>query len=1039
VRLTLRTRLVLVAFTAAVAFGFITLTGLFAGDRVLHELTSIRDHYVPKVALRPRLEAELDELARSFQDAAAAEDVESLGRAREARTAFLSLLAEAAETLDPEGAAELRLAFDEYYSVATDVTRRLIAKETGEVLVSSIAEMQAERARVLELIERGTSVTKDELEAAFSTAVNAQRSATRTRLATSIGAILLLMGLVWWLSRDVLRSMAALTAGFARFGRSELEQPIVTSGRDELATVAASANEMARNLRSLARKRDRSEWIDRGDAGLAQELRGELPLAEVGSRAIRFLAGYLGAPVGAIYYAGRTSVFRLLADHARTESGDGRAVDRFELGEGLVGQAALSSATTIITKPPDGYLRVRSGLGEASPRAVVLEPLRVDGRAVGILELAVFEPWSDASTELLRAVNETLAIALEVAQAREAMRELLDATRAQAERLAAQDEELRANNEELHAQQEELRATNEELVQQATALEAQHRVVEQKNQELEETRRVLEENAAALSTVSAYKSQFLANMSHELRTPLNSMLLLSSLLAENAAGNLTPKQAEQCKTIHAAGVDLLALINQVLDLAKIESGKQELNPEVLSLGPLLEHLTAVFEPLASEKGLRFVAEREPGAVETITTDRPKLVQVLNNLLGNAIKFTERGEIRIVVGAPASNARFRRRELRPDNVVTIAISDTGAGIAAEHRDRIFDPFEQADPSTGRRYGGTGLGLAIARDIASLLGGEIHLASAIGEGSTFALHLPHERIGLADEAARPAPPDILEPLEDAEAPGEGAFRVLVVEDDATTGDPLVEFLTRAGVSAHRVGSGEEGLRALDLGSYPCIVLDLSLPGMDGLDLLRSIAERAPKPSTIIYTARSLTKAETQRIEENAHAVVMKEGASFERLLAEIKLSARKHSIRPSKPSAGQALADVDPRLDGRTILLVDDDMRTVYALSAMLRSRGAEILVADTGRAALASLTERPSIDAILMDIMMPEMDGYEAMRRIRGEARFGKVPIIALTAKAMRGDGEKCIESGASDYLPKPIDPHALLQILDRHLRGSNGR
>ncbi len=1168
-RLTLRAKVVAIVVTAAMSFAFTTISGMVAANRVTQRMTRIREHYVPRVELRPRLEGEFERMRRGMQDAVASQDLESLSQTRDSLRRFDELLESAHSAFDPALAAELRQAVEDYHTFAYDVSRRLIEQETGEALIDAMTSMQSQQVRVIGLIDRTTALEQNELEDAFSSAISAQESATRWLFWTSIVALIVTILLSWRMSRGVLRSVAALTRGFERFGRGDFHHRIATVDRDELADVGVSANEMARSLAELGNERQRDEWLKAGHAGLSQELRGELELSDVGTRALSFIARHLDAPVGALYFLDDGDVLNLLATFAQPSSDennlDSTARPSFRMGSGLVGQAALQDTPTIVKDPPPNYLRIESGLGAASPREIVLVPLLQDGKPIGVLELALFAECSDQSIQLLLLARETLAIALQVARSRTAMRELLTATQEQADQLAMQDEELRATNEELQAQQEELRQTNEELTEQTQELEAQHRVVEAKNAELEETRRGLERKATELATVSAYKSQFLANMSHELRTPLNSMLLLSSLLTENQIGNLTPKQVEYCTSIHSAGTDLLALINQVLDLAKVESGKQDVHVEPVQLTPWLSQFKNIFEPQANAKGLGFILELAADLPETISTDRQRITQILNNLLANAIKFTEHGEIRMQATRVTAGTRLRRHDLHADRTVALTISDTGIGIPVEQQERIFEPFEQADPSTGRRYGGTGLGLAIARELAALLGGEIELRSALGKGSTFILYLPcdgprpkaHEpgdampalRVPSTGGSTKSSSSDAIHPrllvIEDdpmfATALGElierqglqclfardgetglrlakserptgivldlglpdmdgwavverlssdpetasipvhvvsardgsertdrqgtigylrkpsvrsdlvrmieslvptsddRAMSVLIVGDDAVAGDSLIALLERERIKARRVERADDALRVLATDRFQCMVLDLSLPDMDGLDLLRSLESQTTfeKPAVIVYTARDLSKAETQRLEAYTEAVVLKEGAAVGRLLDEIRLFARQLSDGFPRRKASRSVATTDIRLENRTILVADDDMRTIYALSAMLRSRGAEVLVADTGLAAITMLEEHPSVDGVLMDIMMPEMDGYAAMRRIRADARFQTLPIIALTAKAMRGDEEKCLEAGANAYLPKPIDPHRLLQILGVHLTRSS--
>ncbi|HSZ81811.1 MAG TPA: response regulator [Polyangia bacterium] len=1154
-KLTLRAKLAAIVATAALAFVVLIVVGAYSLTGTEAELSKIEGRYLPRVDLQPRLEAQLERLQRAYQDAVAAHDLDAIAAANQIRDAFLEQLEGASAALDPAQAGALSAALDAYTRAAAALSRRLIAGETGEPPVAAMADMQERRGRVAELIRATTALDRGELAGAFHVTARALESNARVRIEVCVVCFTLVLLMSLWLGRGVVRSLAALTSGLGRFGEGDFTRPVVVEGDDELAEVGRRANEMADNLRRLSAERDRATWLKAGQAGLASALHGELEPAEVATRAVRFLARTLEAPAAALYASDDEGTLRLAAHHALTADA-GEAPASFRPGEGLVGQAALQEGVTIVADPPTGYLRVRSGLGEAPPRALVLLTLAHAGRVTGVLELAVFKPWSEASGELLTSVRDTLAIALVVARARAAARELLAATQRQAERLAQQEEELRANNEELQAQEEELRQANTYLSQQTDELEAQRQMLAERNGELDEARVGLEHRAAELTTVSAYKSQFLANMSHELRTPLNSMLLLSNLLSENEGGTLTPRQVEFATTIYGAGKDLLALINQVLDLAKVESGRQEIVVERVPLADLVARAERVFGPLAREKGLAFSVSVAPGLPAEIDSDRRRLEQILTNLLGNAIKFTKQGEVALRIEPAGADVTLRRRDAAPADFIALAVSDTGLGIASEDHERVFAPFEQVDAAADRRYGGTGLGLGIARELATLLGGELQLRSALGAGSTFVCYVP--RVAPRVAAATPTSPVAVPPRAPAAAAGASlllieddpvfsrtfgevieahglaclraatgqaglrlareqrpkgiildvrlpdmdgwrvmeklradpmtaaipvhfvsaldasarglamgavgyltkpvtrrdligvveslvprasahATRVLVVEDDAVTADSVLRMLEAEGLEARRVSSGEEALATLGRERFGCMILDLSLPEINGLDLLRALRDEvgADAPKVVVYTARALSQAETVALEAYAEAIVLKDGASVERLLDEVRLFVRRfqqsgaaRAADTTAPRPPEARPDrLDTRFAGRKILVVDDDMRTVYALSATLRAKGVDVVVADTGKQALETLDGRPDVDVVLMDIMMPEMDGYEAMRRIRGDGRFGALPIIALTAKAMKGDEARCVEAGASHYLPKPIDPERLLALI----------
>jgi CheY-like chemotaxis protein/signal transduction histidine kinase len=1148
VRVTIRSKLGAIVVAATLSFAVLVVATALISRKLEAELATIQGRYLPKMDLGPRLEADFEGARRAFQDAVGSHDLDAVAEARDRRHLLLDRLAEARGVLDPAQTATLVRALEDYFGSASDVSRRLIGGETGEPLLEAMSAMQARQARVRELIKDATGLDRGQLREAFLEISRTQDRVGRVRMWLSAACLGLVISLSLWVGKSVLRSLGAITTGLRRFGDGDFTKVIVVDANDELRDVAGQANQMADSLRRLAFERERAEWLDNAHATLSRELRGDLEPLEVAARVTRFVATKVDAPAAALYVVAADGALELAGEHALGGVASSGAVRRFARGEGLVGRAALGEELVVVTDAPPGYLRVRSGLGEAPPRAVVLAPLAQGGRLVAVLELALFDELSAQGRELLSSIGEPIAIALEVARARASTRELLAATQRQAHQLAAQEEELRATNEELQAQEEELRRANTDLQIRTDELEAQRRLLADRNVELDEARVRLEQRAAELTTVSAYKSQFLANMSHELRTPLNSMLLLSNLLAENEGGTLTARQVEFARTIYGAGKDLLALINQVLDLAKVESGRQEIALASVDPRSIVDHVSRVFTPLARDKGLAFDVVVAPDLPPAMFTDRRRVEQVLNNLLGNAVKFTTTGGITFRVERADDGGRR----------LAFVVADTGIGIAPENQERVFTPFEQVDAAVDRRYGGTGLGLGIARELATLLGGELRLASTLGSGSTFTLVLPiasasapaaaaearapatrpraaapadarprarprepflllieddpvfgatfgevihsqgleHLKASTGEEGLRLARelrpqgiildvnlPDtngwrIMEALRadpatagipvhfvsalDATERGlalgavgyltkpvtrrdllgvidvlvpkakAGAARILVVEDDSVTADSVLRMLEAERLEARRASSAEEALALLRRERFGCMILDLSLPEMNGLDLLQALRDDGVPdvPKVVVYTARALSRAETMTLEAYAEAIVLKDGSSVERLLDEVRLFVRRldEGARGARAPVPQP-APVDVHLEGRRVLVVDDDMRTVYALSATLRAKGVDVTVADTGKAALEALEQRPDFDAVLMDIMMPEMDGYEAIRRIRADGRFGKLPIVALTAKAMKGDAEKCVAAGASHYLPKPIDADRLVTLL----------
>jgi CheY-like chemotaxis protein/signal transduction histidine kinase len=1143
-QLSFRAKLTSIVVITTVAFAAVLLVYAVVGYRETLDLNDVESRMVPKLELGPKLESQFEHLRQSMQDAVAAQDPAALDDSIRQRNEFIAAVSSAGSALTQAEAAQLRHAITAYHDAAYPVSRRLMRGETGEALVDALAAMQAQQRATQGLIERSARLERKELTAGFAKVRNGIATGTRSAMAIGIASLLVVLALSGWVARGVLGSLQNLSRGVARFATGDFAEPIPVTTGDELGKLTLETNQMAESLR-------RSDWMREGLAGLSHDLRADLTPEGVAEAVLRFLARRIGAVAGAFFVDDGKGELVAIATHALDGDGEPGA-RRFRRGEGLVGQAAEESELTLLHDPPAEHFTVCSGLGESAPKLLLLVPLRRTTGTSALLELAFFSAPSPDALALLEAAREMIVISLEVAHARNTQRLLLVKSQQQGDLLAAQEEELRASNRELTDQQDELRRANDELELQRQALSAQ-------NVALEEAREGLLQKAADLTRVSGYKSQFLANMSHELRTPLNSMLLLSHLLAENEGKNLSEKQVEYAKTINSAGKDLLALINQVLDLAKIEAGKQDVDATEVPLAELTERAERLFAAAAQSKGVAFKVELDPALPATIVTDRQRVERILVNLVGNALKFTERGEVKLRVYRPTAGSVLGSSKLEPAASVAFAVSDTGIGIPPSAQERIFSPFEQAEARADRRYGGTGLGLAIARESATLLGGDLVLESREGRGSTFTCFLPERIHGQApgarvdkrtgalddghhlsiaperpylliveddrvfaeavvemvqargfeavvatsgeealliarahkprgvildvklpdidgwtvmerlrhDPATRSVPVHFISGVEAPERafslgavgyltkpatpqelvgairlllrpPEADQARVLVVEDDAEQGGTLVELLRRAGLDADHVGSGHAALEALGKQRFSCVILDLGLPDMDGLGLLETLRTRdgLPMPPVVVHTGRTLTREEIRRVEAYAQAVVLKDGNSGERLLDEVRLFVQHvHADGPRPPALAppnSLLPDVT--LSGTRILVADDDMRTVYALSALLRGKGADVLIAENGREALEVLGENPRVSAVLMDVMMPEMDGYEALRRMRQDGRFAQLPAIALTAKAMKGERERCLEAGASDYLAKPVDPARLLTLLGSLLK-----
>ncbi|HEX6865348.1 MAG TPA: response regulator, partial [Thermoanaerobaculia bacterium] len=820
----------------------------------------------------------------------------------------------------------------------------------------------------------------------------------------------------------------------------------------------------------------------------------------------------------------------------------------------------LEKQRILLSDVPGDYTRIHSSLGDARPSSIVVLPVLFEGETKAVIELASLRPFTAMHLTFLDQLTQSIGVVLNTIEA--TMR---------TENLLEQSQQLTL---ELQTRQTELQQTNEELASKAKQLAEQNVEVERKNKEVEQARRALEEKAAELALTSKYKSEFLANMSHELRTPLNSILILGQELAGNAAGNLTGKQVEFAKNIHSAGTDLLTLINDILDLSKIESGTVTVEAEEITFSSLRDSVERTFHHIAESKSLPFYVEVSPALPRTFSSDPKRLQQILKNLLSNAFKFTTQGHVSMTLRDVTEGWSPDHPVLaRAQSVVAFSVIDTGIGIAPEKQKLIFEAFQQADAGTSRKYGGTGLGLAISRELATLLGGEIRLVSTPGQGSTFTLYLPLNYTGPARAVTAPATasepavlpqaalpvlavakaeevvpddreelapddtvlliveddphyarillglarakgfrgvvanrgqvalslareirptaitldvflPDMLgwtvlnnlklDPLtrhipvqmlsieeERQHGLSHGAFsylvkpattedlevaldrirtyvtphtkRLLVVEDNDIERESIVALLDYDDIEVTAVGTGAEAFAALLDRGFDCCVVDLRLPDMSGFELLEKVQS---EPSlrdvpVVVYTGKELSDQEEARLKTMAKSVVLKDVQSPERLLDETALFL--HRVVADLPEAKQQMLErlhgTNEVLSGRKVLVVDDDVRNIFALTTVLENQDMEVVSATNGRQAIDLIKTTPDLSVVLMDIMMPEMDGYETMREIRKDSNFRTLPILALTAKAMKGDREKCLQAGASDYIAKPVNTDQLLSLL----------
>ncbi|MEO6152966.1 MAG: HAMP domain-containing protein, partial [Croceibacterium sp.] len=814
--------------------------------------------------------------------------------------------------------------------------------------------------------------------------------------------------------------------------KGDLTRSISVEASGEMAALKDNINEMIRNLKDQTLKNAEQDWLKTNLARFSRMLQGERDLSTISNLIMSELAPLVNAQYGVFYVANENdgeATLDLVASYGaeRTET----MRERFALREGLVGQAAADKRPMRLEKVPGDFIKIGSGLGSASPANINILPALFEDEVKAVIELASFEEFNETHHSFLTQLMETVGIVLNTIAATMRTEELLKESQ-----LLTQ--ELQARQTELTTKQEELHNTNEELQEKAQLLENEKRQVEAKNFEIDMARRAVEEKAEQLALTSKYKSEFLANMSHELRTPLNSLLILSKLLADNQQGNLNEKQTEFARTIHGAGTDLLSLINDILDLSKIESGTVSIELGDMPLAGLKQHMERTFRQLASEKGLAFEVDFADDLPATISTDEKRLQQIVLNLLSNAFKFTSKGGVTLSVGAVHSGWSPTHPILREeDTAIEIRVTDTGIGIADDKQRLIFEAFQQADGTTSRKYGGTGLGLSISREIARLLGGEIRVRSQVGQGSSFSLFIPMRSatatptLALPPAATDAIPATTTYQVEDDRDALNGEAFVMIVEDDPTFAGILLELAHEAGLKGV-ISSAGSGTVAMVRKMRPsAITLDLGLSDIDGfvlLDLLRHDSDTRDIPVYVISGAQqadhALTIGAAAVIEKPAEREAL--GVIFEKVASAGTRAKRK---APSARRDGKSRRDSVPELAGAKILIVDDDVRNIYSLASVLEVHKVEVLHAERGADGIAILKRERDIDIALVDIMMPEMDGYETMRRVRADPDIAAVPLISVTAKAMKGDRQKCIDAGASDYISKPVDIDLLLALL----------
>ncbi|MFC9712033.1 response regulator [Paenibacillus sp. NPDC056933] len=1067
-----------------------------------------------------------------------------------------------------------------------------------------------------------------EIDAEIKNANTAYTRAVQITVGIMIAGLLLALGVIMWVLPSITRGLNTVSMMITSFGKGRYRtiRRIQIKSTDEIGQIANVFKDVSNDLeekleveKAYLQAQQDQNWMSSNIARVPELLRGIGSIRQISQMFISEFTPVLGAQLGVVYLIDEEKhpdELRRYGAYAFEENEDvGKEV--YHIGEGLIGQAALDMTPIILDKTPDDYVNIGSATGSSRASGVMIYPVVFEDELIGVVELASFEGFTNLHTQLFSQLIMNLGVILNNVRRRLRVEELLRESQAlteelqvQSEELQTQQEELRRSNENLEEQtealkrseellqrqQEELEHFNTELIAKTRALEEQVREVEEKNDEIEKTKTQLEQQAMQLSMTSKYKSEFLANMSHELRTPLNSLLILSQLLSENKDGNLSGKQQEYAQTIYMSGADLLKMIDEILDLSKVDAGKMDINYETVRMEELTSFVQQNFGPIANKKELKLNIEFDSNLPEWVYTDSHRVKQILRNLLSNAFKFTNRGSVSLI------GRKMKAEELpgylnTNQEYVGFTVKDTGIGIPSDKTDLIFEAFQQVDGTTSRKYGGTGLGLSISRELARLLGGAIQVESSEGVGSSFTLYLPdnHEEVVQQDEAAREAAastesqysardtqtmrsgrqtiltpdpetvsfmklpqPDSSVPsqLEDDQenlsegdkilliieddvnfahilmdmARGRGfkaivalqgdkglemarqylpdaiildiqlpvmdgwtilgelksssatrhipvhvisviddmkqglmmgaiaylkkpsskdsldkAFshiesytenqlkRLLIVEDDEIQRKAIIELIGHDDVVITAVSTGSEALNELHSQRYDCMVLDLMLTDMTGFELLDQIRDDQYLNDLpiIIYTGKELDSKEEMKLRKYAESIIIKDVKSPERLLDETTLFL--HRVEANLPEDKrrilQKLHNKETLFEGKKILLVDDDIRNVFALSSVLEGYRMDVTFAENGREALEILDKNPEIDLVLMDMMMPEMDGYEAMTRIRQMPKFEKLPIIALTAKAMKDDRGKCIEAGASDYVKKPIQTDQLLSLM----------
>ncbi|MDM8536369.1 HAMP domain-containing protein [Desulfobacterales bacterium HSG17] len=810
--------------------------------------------------------------------------------------------------------------------------------------------------------------------------------------------------------------------------QGDLSRTISVEARGEVESLKINLNKMIENLRETTLINTEQDWLKTSMAHFNKILQGQRNYDDIARSTLSELVSIIPFQQGAFYiksYKQPETLFILTATYALEKRKN--LIVEISPGQGLAGQCIKEKKRILLTNAPADYISVKSSLGESQPICIAVIPVLYEDQVIALIELASFEKLKNIQLFFLEQLAETLGVVLNTVRASMKTENLLT--------------DSQSMTSELQNQQDRLSQANEDLKNQADFLEHQKKELEIKNTEIEKTQTQLKEKADQLSLTSKYKSQFLANMSHELRTPLNSLLIMAQLLAENKDKNLSKDELKQAEIIHSSGRELLNLINEILDLAKIESGIMTIEKTGMSVKNMLGVLKNSFESMLKQKGIEFKCMLDEKVPEVLYTDENRLLQILKNLLSNAFKFTEQGTIQLKIYMENKGWSHDNDNLnRADAVIAMSVSDTGMGIPEENHLEIFEAFQQVDGSISRKHGGTGLGLAISREIAGYLSGELRLAqSKPGQGSTFTFYIP---VTDPDTVKEPANEDLSSPLKESESSysriGEKLLNadqvyddrnniqeddvvLLIIEDDEKFGKAVLEIVHEMDYKGIVTSNGENGLKMAEKIKPAGIFLDLALPGINGLIVLDRIKHNPELCHVPVYIISG--DPDTKQGRKFGAAEIMGKPVSLEKLRNLID------KIPVNTENGKNITCEADKILEGKKVLVVDDEMRNIFAITAVLERENLEIIYAESGKEAIDLLNNNPDIDIMLLDIMMPEMDGFEVIKQVRENDRFKSLPVIAVTAKTMPGDREKCLQAGATDYISKPINNANLVSVI----------